>query len=127
MQTLLQDLRYGIRILLKNPGFTAVAVSSLAFGIGVNSTIFSLVNALLLREPSGVHEPDRLLSVWNLERGRGASLDNAMQLCYLDYVYYRDHSQTFSGLLAYGSDGVRVSWSRGGQAEMRYGQLVSGN
>ncbi len=119
---LVQDIRFGLRSLRKSPGFTAVAVLSLALGIGANTTIFSYVNALLLRPPSVVAAPEKLRAVWNrLPDGQ------YRQFSYPDYVYYRDHSQVFSGLVAYSSDPERVSWTYRGKTGLVMGQLVSGN
>src|SRR5205807_2245824 len=70
LERLAQDLRYGIRTLLANPGFTLVAILTLALGIGANTTIFNFVNSILLR-PLPLKDSDRLVEIWesNLQRG----------------------------------------------------------
>ncbi len=72
VETLLQDLRFAARMLLKNPGFTAVTVATLALGIAVNATMFSLVSAFLLRRPPG-REPERVAVVTRWPHWRWAS------------------------------------------------------
>ena len=125
MGTLFQDLRFGLRMLAKNPGFTAVAVITLALGIGANTAIFSVVNALLLRPPA-VEAPSQLLEVWN-QNIHGSGIEHYLPLAYPDYLYYRDHNQVFSGMLAFDGEPCMVSWSRSGQGEKAQGALVSGN
>jgi len=92
MQTLWQDLRYGARILLKKPGFTLIAVLTLALGIGANTAIFSVVYALLLR-PLPYHEPERLVLL--SDKGRAGV---RMSVSYPNYSDWRERAQSFEGM-----------------------------
>jgi putative ABC transport system permease protein len=121
-----QDLRFGVRILLKSPGFTAIVVLSMALGIGANATIFSLVNELLLRPPA-IDRPDQVLEVWNHKRQGGPSFNSFEALNYPQYEHYRDHNRVFSEMIAYDPGPALISWSRKGQGEIIHGQYVSGN
>ncbi len=125
MATLLQDLRYGFRLLAKNPVFTLLIVLTLGLGIGVNTVIFSFVNALLFRPPA-VQDSSRLLELWQ-RNPKTPGLAEYVPLAYPDYVYFRDHNQVFAGLLAFDGEMRPVSWSRAGEGQMAQGQLVSGN
>jgi predicted permease len=125
MQGFLQDIRYGSRMLAKSPGFAAVAVLSLGLGIGANTTIFSFVSALLFRPPA-VESSSQLLELWN-RNPQASGVEGYMPLSYPAYVYYRDHNQAFSGLLAFDGEMQSTSWSRSGEGQMTQGQLVSGN
>ena len=93
IETLLQDLRYGLRMLRKSPGFTAVAVVTLALGIGANAVVFSLLNALVLR-PVDVPTGQNL---YQIERGKGHSPG----MSYPDYIDLRSRNRSFDGLIAY--------------------------
>jgi predicted permease len=75
METLLQDLRYGARILSKNPGFTLTAVVTLSLGVGVNTAIFSLINAVLLR-PLPYPQPERIMTIWEESAAAGVAKQN---------------------------------------------------
>ncbi|MGH9841025.1 MAG: ABC transporter permease [Blastocatellia bacterium] len=99
MQTLLQDLRYGARMLWKQPGFTLIAVLSLALGIGANTALFSVVNAVLLR-PLPFHEPDRLAMIWEDATFIGFPQDTPAPGNYADW---KAQSQTFAEMAARGN------------------------
>ncbi|MDQ3009354.1 MAG: ABC transporter permease [Acidobacteriota bacterium] len=92
MQTLLQDLRYGARMLLKNPSFTLIAVLTLALGIGANTAIFSVVNALLLR-PLPYQESDRLVML-----GEKTSAGRRTTVAYPNFEDWRVHSRSFEAM-----------------------------
>ena len=97
---MLQDFGYALRTLRKTPGFTAVAVLSLALGIGANSAIFSLANGLIFRP---MHVPNASQVIVVQSQMRGESLGGLLQftpVSYLDFVDLRNRSQSFSGLVA---------------------------
>jgi predicted permease len=96
MGTLLNDVRYGLRVLAKNPGFTAVAVVTLALGIAANTAIFSVVNTVLLR-PLPYKDADRLVMVWGYNRARGFDTD---QVSLLDFADWRTQNRVFEGMAA---------------------------
>jgi predicted permease len=121
MQTLLQDLRYGLRAMLKAPGFTTIAILSVALGMAVNTSVFTLVNGLLLK-PMPVREPDRLVALYTTE-------PNSIypgSFSYLDYLHYRDHNQVFSDLFIHYTTQLSLK-ERDALAEMVAGEMVTGN
>jgi predicted permease len=121
MGVLFQDVRYGLRMLAKNPGFTAIVVLTLALGIGANSTIFSWINSTLLNPIPGVAHTSDLVSVMRGERSEHPT----PPFSYLDYVDLRDHTQSFSGLLAYHDDFMSLTGTD--KPERIYGALTTAN
>jgi macrolide transport system ATP-binding/permease protein len=119
METLLQDIRYSFRTMAKRPGFVAAALISLALGIGANTMIFSLVNALLLR-PLSVDEPDRLARVFRIDEHSPYH-----SISYPDYLDYRDQQQVFTGLTA--CQRMMMSLNVDGQPVAVSGAVVSAN
>ena len=116
MDSIIKDLRYAIRGALKRPGFTAIAVLTLALGIGGNTAIFSAINATLLRLPP-VSDPDRLVYVFNGPAGSVFS--------YPDYTAFRDQNNVFDGLIAWG--GITASLNSNDQTDLVAGAIVTGN
>jgi MacB-like periplasmic core domain len=119
MQTVLQDLRYGLRMLAKNPGFTAIAVLTLALGIGANSTIFSWINSTMLNPIPGQARTGDLVTVMRGERSEHPT----PPFSYPDYVDLRARAQSLSGLLAYHDDYASLTGT--GKPERIYAATVS--
>ena len=122
METLLRDIRYGIRSLLKRPGFTAVALIALALGIGANTAIFSLVNAVLLR-PLPFADPDRLVWVWGNIRTGGTRASVSP----LDFLDYRKQNTTFEQFAASIVVPVPLNLTGSGEPERLTAAVVTGN
>src|SRR5215472_6401840 len=115
MEMLLQDVRYSTRLLLKHPGFTVVAVATLAIGIGANTAIFSIVNAVLLR-PFSFPQPDRIVIVSEDAAGTVVSYPN--------FADWKDDRSLFASTSAVRSD-ESYNFTGGGEPERLQGRLVS--
>src|ERR1700693_5617715 len=118
---LFKEIRHAIRLLIKNPGFTAIAALSLALGIGANSAIFSLADAILLR-PLPVRAPGAVVTVTT------NTPDNAFsRMSYPDYRDIRDKSRSFDGLVAFELSTWGLAASAKEVPQMRMGLMVSDN
>ena len=118
-----QDLQYGFRMLIKNPGFTFVAVISLAIGIGANSAMFSLADGLILR-PLPVPHPNEIVTAGYDTSVGGFGSINAS---YRDYLDFRNTSKSFDGLLADTTYSFGFSKGPDSPAQLKMGMLVTGN
>src|ERR1700761_2119602 len=118
---LLIDLHYALRQLRKNPGFTALAVGTLALGIAANMTIFSWINSTLLDPIPGVAHTSNMITIMRGERSEHAT----PPFSYLDFADLRDSTRSFTGLLAYHDDYMTITGSD--KPERLYGALVSSN
>ena len=116
MENLVTDVRYAFRTFVRNPAFTAVAVLSLALGIGVNVVIFSVVNTVLQKPIGGVTDAGRLVRVY---RGSHSPLG------YQDFRYFRDSVRSFAGLVAERLQAVAAD--RGGTVEPLQAAVVPGD
>jgi predicted permease len=124
LEVLLQDLRFGVRMLLKNPGFTTVATVTLALGIAVNATMFSLVSAFLLRRPPG-HEPERVAAITSVNPAQGFQPD-ANPVSAPNYLAWREANDAFADMAA--ADEYRtVNLTSQGQPEALRSAAVSPN
>ncbi|MDQ1406769.1 MAG: hypothetical protein QOG55_2398, partial [Acidobacteriaceae bacterium] len=126
LEVFMQDLRYGLRMLRKNPGFTAVAVLSLALGIGANTTIFTVVNAILLnalpvRDLPRLVEMDTIDSKTLVTQARSEKLG----MSFPNFQDYRRDNQVFTDLAAFMP--VAVTWSGGAEPRQLQSELVSAN
>lgn len=117
---LYDDFRYGLRALAKNRGFAVVATLSLALGIGANTTVFTLLNAILLR-PLPVSAPERLVEVNTVD----VTTPGTLYCSYPNFKDYRDRNQVFSALMLYTP--ILINMTGHGDPETVMGQLVSGN
>jgi len=117
MNTWLNDLKYALRMLAKRPGFTAIALITLAVGIGANTIMFSVVNTLLFR-PLPVKEPDRLVR---------CEFDTFNLVFYEGYVDLRDNNPVFSDLIAHNYNRRSCTLARNGSARYVVPLYVSAN
>src|SRR5437667_12065538 len=122
MATLLQDLRYGLRVRTTDPGFTAMAVLTLALGIGANTAMFSVANAVLL-EPLPYKRAGRLVTLWWTNTAFGSSAPGSV--CDPDYVQWRTQNQVFEDMAAF--HGMTSNLTGLGEPERLLGSAVSLN
>lgn len=120
MQTLLQDLRYGARMLLKQPGFTLIAVITLTLGIGANTAIFSVINALILNPPHFA-EADRVAAIWRTTRDKRTE----GYVSYLELQDWRAQNRSFEAIAGYKANGFILHTEE--QAERLQGMRVTAN
>jgi hypothetical protein len=125
MESLGRDIQFSLRTFAKNPGFTTVAVLSLALGIGANTTIFTLINSVFLN-PLPVKNPSELVGIYTVDANNPGQFSNLNPVSYKNYQDFRDQNQVFTGL-AYYSFPFAASVSRGGEPMQIFTEMVTGN
>src|SRR5690242_15791517 len=100
METLAQDFRYSFRVLLKNPGFAAIAIAVLALGIGANTAIFSVVNAVLLR-PLPFRDAGRLVRVWHVPPAKSFPGISRFSVSAANYIDWESQNHSFDRMAIY--------------------------
>src|SRR5215207_6942332 len=125
MRNIFRDLLYGFRMLRKSPGFTVVAVVTLALGVGANTAIFQLIDAVRLRTLP-VKDPQELVGVQlaDMSKARGNFTSDYPIVTNNIWEQIRDRQEAFGGLFAWGTDTLNLS--RGGEARLARGMWVSG-
>src|SRR5258705_12104480 len=119
METLWQDVRYSLRVLGKNPGFAAIAILTLALGIGANTALFSVINGVLLR-PLPYPQPDRIVAISE----KTASFERS-SISYPNFLDWQRANSTFSSIAAYRSDDFSIT-GRGEAERGRIGMVSAG-
>ena len=121
MESWIRDLIYGVRMLRRNPGFTAVVVLTLALGIGANTAMFTAINAVIFK-PMPVSDPEELVMLYTW---RENSFAKSQPSSHYDYVYYRDNNSVFADVAGFGLE--VASLGSGQESQMVIGEVVSGN
>src|SRR5450755_3286955 len=119
----MNDIRYGLRQLIKHPAFTLVAVLTLALGIGANTAIFSVVNAVLLK-PLPFPAPEELAAVGGVDLTETTSPPRLSSMCYPDFFDFRDQNRSFSSMAVYQDSNLALVDEQ--EAESVRGEKVSG-
>src|SRR3954463_12339746 len=120
MRTLIRDLRFGVRMLQKHPGFTLVAVVTLALGIGANTAIFSVVNAVLLR-PLDYGEPERVVALWENVPAKGGR----WRVAPANFLDWRRQNQVFEEVAAFSASTLNLT-GEGEPAELSGSRVSEG-
>jgi macrolide transport system ATP-binding/permease protein len=128
MNNIGQDIRYALRSLRKSPAFAVIAILTLALGIGANTAIFTVVNAVFFH-PLPVNDPARLMEIFTTDQRKifGATANNALPTSFPNAQDIQQRAQSFSGLTVYQSFATPVSMTVNGQPNQYFAQLSSGN